>query len=102
MLTSLVAIFNNYFIIDWVEVIMPKPLEKEFQYYLENQDELVKKYNGKFIVIKACEVIGVFDSQLEVINMAKQNHEPGTFLVHKCEPGEENYTQRFHSRVRFA
>ena len=27
-------------------------LKKEFQYYLDNQDELVKKYNHRFLVIK--------------------------------------------------
>ena len=29
---------------------MTKPLEKEFNYYIENQKELVKKYNGKYLL----------------------------------------------------
>jgi len=37
---------------------MSKPLEKEFKYYLDNQDKLVEKYNGKFIVIKVAAGIG--------------------------------------------
>ena len=41
---------------------MTSPLEKEFKYYLEKQEELVKKYNGKVLVIKDCEVIGVYNS----------------------------------------
>lgn len=77
-------------------------LEKEFKYYLEHQDELVKKYNGKFIVIKNREVIGVFDSELEAIEKTAEKHELGTFLVQKCEPGSESYTQTYHSRVTFA
>jgi hypothetical protein len=79
-----------------------KPLEKEFKYYLEHQDELVKKYNGKYIVIKDCQVIGVYNSELQAIEETSQKHELGTFLVQKCEPGEESYTQVFHSRVSFA
>jgi hypothetical protein len=77
-------------------------LEREFKYYLEHQDELVKKYNGKFIVIKDCEVIGVFDSELEAVNKTAEKYELGTFLVQKCEPGAESYTQTYHSRVLFA
>ncbi len=77
-------------------------LEKEFNYYLEYQDELVKKYNGKFIVIKNCDVIGAFDSELEAVEKTAEKHELGTFLVQKCEPGSESYTQTYHSRVSFA
>ncbi len=77
-------------------------LEKEFKYYLEHQDELVKEYNGKFIVIKDCEVIGVFDSELEAVEKTAEKYELGTFLVQKCEPGTESYTQTYHSRVLFA
>lgn len=37
-------------------------LEREFTYYLSNQEELVKKYRGKFLVIKNEEVVGVYDN----------------------------------------
>jgi hypothetical protein len=77
-------------------------LEKEFNYYLERQEELVKKYSGKFIVIKNREVIGVFDSELEAIEKTAEKYELGTFLVQKCEPGSESYTETYHSRVTFA
>lgn len=81
---------------------MNKELEKELNYYIENQDKLVEKYNGKYIVIKDCRVIGAFDSALEAIENTKQKHPLGTFIVQKCEPGKESYTQTFHSRVRFS
>ena len=74
-------------------------LEKEFEYYLEHQDELVKQYNGKFIVIKDCNVIGDFDSELEAVEKTSKIHELGTFLIQKCSPGAESYTQTYHSRV---
>ena len=78
-----------------------KPLEKEFKYYLDNQDELVKKYKGKYIVIKNCEIIGSYDSEIEAVNQTKEKHELGTFLVQRCELGAESYTQTYHSRVAF-
>ncbi len=80
---------------------MTSLLEKEFEYYLRNQAELIKKYRGKFIVIKNCEVIGAFDSEIEAIEKTSEKHELGTFLVQKCEPGTESYTQTYHSRVLF-
>ena len=81
---------------------MPSVLEKEFKYYLENQEELVEKYNGKYIVIKNCKVVGIYDNELEAINETAKKHELGSFLVQKCEPGSESYTQIFHSRVTFS
>ena len=56
-------------------------LEKEFQYYLDHQNELVQNFNGRFIVIRDCKVIGDYSSELEAINTTKENHEIGTFLV---------------------
>ena len=76
-------------------------LEKEFKYYLNNQSELVKKYNGKFLVIKEEQVIGVHDSESVAFFETKKEHEEGTFLIQFCESGDESYTQSFHSRVVF-
>ena len=74
-------------------------LEREFKYYLEHQEELVSKYDGKFIVIKDYKIIGAFDSELEAIEKTAEKHELGTFLVQKCELGNASYTQTYHSRV---
>jgi sensor histidine kinase regulating citrate/malate metabolism len=81
---------------------MASPLEQEFKYYLDHQEELVKKYNGKFIVIKDRKVIRACDSELEAIAETVKEHDLGTFLVQKCEPGSAGYTQTYHSRVAFA
>lgn len=77
-------------------------LEKEFQFYLKNQSELSKQYNGMYIVIKDDKVIGAFDSEIEAISKTSTQHELGTFLIQKCGPGKESYTQTYHSRVAFS
>ena len=69
---------------------MSKPLEKEFKYYLENQDKLVEKYNGKVLVIKNCNVIGVYDTELEAVNETSKKEELGTFLVSLHLPGSRS------------
>jgi hypothetical protein len=77
-------------------------LKAEFDYYLTNQEKLVEQYRGKFIVIKDQTVLGAYDSALSAIQETQKQHPLGTFLVQKCEPGRESYTQNFHSRVTFA
>jgi len=80
---------------------MSKPLEKEFKYYIENQNKLVKQYNNKYVVIKNKKVIGVYDSEVKAVQETSKNEPLGTFLVQKCTPGKESYTQTYHSRVIF-
>ena len=80
---------------------MSKPLEKEFNYYIENQNKLLKRYNNKYIVIKNKKVIGVYDSEAEAVQETSKNEPLGTFLVQKCTPSKESYNQTYHSRVIF-
>ena len=74
-------------------------LEKEFKYYLDNQADLVKKYNGKFLVIKNESVIGSYPSHAEAYNAAIKTEELGTFLIQHCNAGNDSYSQTFHSQV---
>ena len=80
---------------------MTKKLEKEFKYYLDNQSDLLKKYDGKFLVIKDTEVIGTYDTELKALEETVKKHELGTFLIQHCTPGADHYTQTYHSRVAF-
>ena len=82
-------------------MIMESPLQREFDFYLKNQDELVRKFRGRFVVIKDQQVIGDYADEIEAITKTSKTHEKGTFLVQRAEPGEEGYTQTFYSRVAF-
>lgn len=77
-------------------------LEREFEYYIQNQDRLVKKYPGKHLVIIGEEIVGVYDDFEAALSETLKDHEIGTFLIQLCEPGDGSYTQSFHSRVTFA
>ena len=76
-------------------------LEQELNYYIQHQDELVKKYEGKYLIIKDKQVVGVYDEEIDAYNDAKSKYEVGTFLIQPCMPGSESYTQTFHSRAVF-
>ena len=77
-------------------------LQKQLGYFKSHQDELVKKYEGKFLVIKDQEIQGVYDTEIDAYVDAKEKFELGTFLIQQCLPGQESYTQTFHSRVAFS
>ena len=76
-------------------------LKKEFQYYLDNQNELIKKYDGRFLVIIDNKVVADYESYEQALLESQELYEIGTFLIQKCSKNEEPYTQFFHSRVRF-
>ena len=59
-------------------------LEKEFKYFQENLSELLKKYEGKFLVIKETSVEGVFDTYEDAITFGVTKYKLGEFLVQQC------------------
>ncbi|GAP71595.1 hypothetical protein SAMD00024442_146_3 [Candidatus Symbiothrix dinenymphae] len=77
-------------------------LNKEFKYYRDNQGELLKTYNSRFVVIVGEEVVGDYDGFENALFATVKEHELGTFLIQECTEGEDAYTQTFHSRVNFA
>jgi len=77
-------------------------LDKEFKYFLDHQDELVKKYNHRFIVIVGESVVGDYDDYEQALFESVKKYTPGTFLIQECAAGEEVYTDTFVSRVCFA
>ena len=54
-------------------------LKQEFEYYLANQDELVEKYTGKYIVITGQEVVAEYDDELTAVQESQEHYEAGTF-----------------------
>jgi hypothetical protein len=82
--------------------VMDSPLKREFDFYLKNQDALVRQYNGKVVAIKNERVIGAYPDVGTAVAETQKTEPLGTFLVQKVEPGAAAYTQTFHSRVAFA
>jgi len=64
----------------------------ELNYFIENQEELVEKYNGKVLAIKGEEVIGVYENYLEAYFEVQKEHKLGTFALQICAPGPDAYT----------
>ena len=77
-------------------------LEREFQYYLDHQAELAEQYEGKILVIKGEQVIGVYDDEDMAIKTTSEEYELGTFLVQECSADPDSTIVTYHSRAYFA
>ena len=73
-------------------------LEKEYNFYKNNEKKLLKQFKGKFIVIIGEEIVGNYEGELEAIKYANSKYEEGTYLI-QCVDDEDKLTQRYHSRV---
>lgn len=74
-------------------------LEKEFDYYLNNKETLLKNYRDRVVVIKNDKILGDYDTKEEALKETVKEHELGTFLIQEISEREINNIQRFHSRV---
>jgi calcineurin-like phosphoesterase family protein len=74
-------------------------LSKEFHYYINNQNELLKKYNGRVLVIIGTQVVGDFDSYDDAYFDSLKKYEPGTFALQRCSEGDKDYTHKFYSPI---
>jgi len=76
-------------------------LDKEFSYYLDHQNELVKKYRNRFLTIIGEKVVGDYDSFEQALFKSQKKYKLGTFLIQECTEGDKAYTKRFYSNVAF-
>ena len=74
-------------------------LEKNFKYYLDNQNKLLPLYNGKFIVIVDSKVVGAYNNREDAYYSSLEKYAPGTFLIQLFTPGDSAYTVRYYNRV---
>lgn len=75
--------------------------ERELQFFIANQERLVKEYKGKVLVLKGEEVVGVYDDPLTAYLDASKNYEPGTFMIQPCTEGSDAYTVTITSHAMF-
>jgi len=66
-------------------------LEAEWEFYENNRDELVKKYNGKYIVISKNKVVSVYDDENTAYFETIKSITPGSFMIHHVMEEEEVY-----------
>lgn len=77
-------------------------VKKLFEHYKCHQAELVKEYNGKYIILTENGVQGAYESEAEGYYKAEEQFGLGNFILQLCTPGTEAYTtQCYTPRVIF-
>lgn len=62
---------------------MYNSLDKEFQTFKKNHNDLSKKHLGKFVLIKGNEIIGIFEGEIEAIKEGAEKFKDCPFLVNE-------------------
>lgn len=66
--------------------------EKELEFFVANQEALVAKHLGRYLVIRGEEVVDVHDTALDAFLAAQRRFEPGSYMIQHCEAGPGAYT----------
>jgi hypothetical protein len=70
---------------------------KDFDFFLNNYNELYNKYGHKFIAVKNQNVLGSYDTEIEAINDIEKQYPLGSFIVQECNGDESGYTNYISS-----
>jgi hypothetical protein len=76
---------------------VPDPLKKNLEWYIENQQDLAAKYNGKVLLIVDQRLVRAFDNIGEAYAEAQKSYAPGTFTLQPCSPDPDSYTLMLYS-----
>lgn len=79
---------------------MNEKLMANYQYYLDNYDELVKQYDGKVLVLVDCKVADVCNNEAEAYERGAAKYGFGNFIFQRCSKEQKTYSTILHSRVR--
>ena len=71
--------------------------EKDFEWFLENYNELYERYGHTFLAIRNEEVLGSYGSFREAVEITQLTEELGTFIVQECNGDESAYTVQIAS-----
>lgn len=70
-------------------------LEKDFEYYLNNQNDFLKSFKDRFIIIQHQSVLKALNSIDEAYNYLLQDKESGSFLIQEVNENKLSKTVMF-------
>lgn len=66
--------------------------DRDFDWFLQNYDELYKRYGNSYLAIKDQNVIGSFQTYADGVRGASLIAAPGSFIVQHCDGTPDAYT----------
>lgn len=69
-----------------------KERKEDFNFFLQNYQDIFKEHGNCFVAIKDKKIIGIFPTEQEAIDITSAQYELGQFIVQKCNGDETGYT----------
>lgn len=76
-----------------------KSLDRNYQYFLNNRDNIVREYYGRFVIIHEEKVVSNHDSELKAYLEGKEEFGLGNFIIQYAVPEDEEKLQAFCSPI---
>ena len=65
--------------------------KQDFDYFVNNYQNLFKQYGHKFLAIKNQTILGAYDSVPDAINNLSSKYELGTYIIQECTGDDSAY-----------
>lgn len=65
---------------------------RDFNWFVENYNDIFAKYGRCYVAIKNQRILGVYSSALEGIRETQKQEPPGSFSIQFCNGDESGYT----------
>ncbi len=66
--------------------------QQDYDWFLQNYEELFKEYGISYLAIKNKQVLGKYNSYAEAVLETEKNEPLGSFIVQYCNGDESAYT----------
>ena len=73
--------------------------DKDFDFFLQNVEDLYKKYGHKYLVIKNKQILNAYDAFDEALSNTLKTETLGTFLIQECLENKEKLVHHFQGNV---
>ena len=78
-------------------------IDKNYEWFKNNLPELVKTYDGQYVVVKDERVVAAYSSFNSAFKATIKKELPGTFIIQLCSLDKEKTTQMVYTPgVNFA
>lgn len=78
-------------------------VDKNYAWFESNLSKLMNEYNGKYVVVKDCQVIASYSTFEEAFTCTSANEVAGTYIIQLCSQDENKTARTYHTlRVDFA
>ncbi len=66
--------------------------KQDFEFFLNQYDDIFKKYGKCYVSIRNKKIIGVFKTEKEALDISSSEFGFGNFIVQQCNGDETGYT----------